>query len=286
MKVPSSKHASLLTIGQGCVYGCSFLRNIILARTLTKADFGLAAVFAMTITLLELGNKMSFGVQIIQTQNTSKSHLQANLHSAMVLSGLLSGLLILGLSKPFSILFNAQHASSGFALLALVPLLRSFEHLDHFRFRRNYNYKPGILVELLPQLLVTIIAWPLARHLNDYRAVVYLVLARSATSLVMTHLVAKTPYDLKFKGRHFRSIFRFSWPLLLNGFVLFGAQQADQLLIGSFLTLEDLALYYSAFTLAIVPYYIIGPVQNSSPIAARGTRTKIDMNTVEPRNLQ
>jgi O-antigen/teichoic acid export membrane protein len=58
---------AILTLGQLISYGLSFVRNVILARALTKADFGLAAVFAMTVSLLEVAGRMSFGQQIVQS---------------------------------------------------------------------------------------------------------------------------------------------------------------------------------------------------------------------------
>jgi hypothetical protein len=39
----------MLSLGEGVVYGASFIRNMILARLLTKANFGIAATFAMVI---------------------------------------------------------------------------------------------------------------------------------------------------------------------------------------------------------------------------------------------
>ena len=46
--------------GQFFVYFFSFIRNVILARMLTQTEFGLAAVFALTINLIDLNNRMNF----------------------------------------------------------------------------------------------------------------------------------------------------------------------------------------------------------------------------------
>ena len=50
----------VLTVGRVTGYGLSFLRNVILARVLAKADYGLAAVFGMAMILLEVGGRMAF----------------------------------------------------------------------------------------------------------------------------------------------------------------------------------------------------------------------------------
>jgi O-antigen/teichoic acid export membrane protein len=67
----------VLTLGQVASYGLRFARNIIRARMLTKADFGLGAVCGMTVSLLEVAGRMSFGQRIIQSKDGDSGPFQA-----------------------------------------------------------------------------------------------------------------------------------------------------------------------------------------------------------------
>ena len=53
LKRKAIRGSVLLTAGEAIVYGASFARNMLLARLLTKADFGIAATFSMVVMLLE-----------------------------------------------------------------------------------------------------------------------------------------------------------------------------------------------------------------------------------------
>jgi O-antigen/teichoic acid export membrane protein len=55
----------------------------------------------------------------------------------------------------------------------------------------------------------------------------------------------------------------FGWPLLLNSFVMFVSQQADQLLIARFFSLEVLAPYALALSIVAIPWFIFGQVASA-----------------------
>lgn len=124
------KGAALLSIGQVSGYGLSFARNLILARMLTKADFGLVAALSMTMSLLELVSRMAFGNQIVQARQGDDPLFQAVAHSAQMAVGVISGLLVIGASYPMARAFNVPDLTWVFMLLAVVPLARASMHLD------------------------------------------------------------------------------------------------------------------------------------------------------------
>jgi O-antigen/teichoic acid export membrane protein len=68
--------------------------------------------------------------------------------------------------------------------------------------------------------------------------------------------------------------FRFGWPLLASGFLLFGVFQGDRMLIAGAYSMSDLGVYAVASTLAMAPmftlYKVFGPV--SLPVLARAQR--------------
>lgn len=261
--MPSFKNALILTLGQVGVYGCSFLRNMILARTLSKADYGLASIFAITITMLELASRMSLGTQIIQSPHGTRHDFQNTSHTILAGVGLISGLTIFALAAPLAHLFGVPEATWAFMLLGVVPLFKGIEHLDNYRKRKKFNFTPSILSELIPQILVTVAAGPLAVWLQDYRAILWIIIGKAITTMVLTHAFASRTYRWAFKREYLRSMFSFGWPLILNGLLLFLSQQADQLIVGSFLTLEDVALYSASFSIAIIPFYFFGPILGS-----------------------
>jgi len=261
----------VLTMGQVVAYGLSFLRNLILARVLAKADYGLASVFGMALTLLEVGGRMAFGIQVIQSKEGDTASFQASAHALQFIGGMCSAVLIAGLSAPMARLFGVPRTWWAFALLAVVPLCQGLGHLDVSRRQRELDYLPLVLTDIVPQFLITMAAWPLALWLHDFRVIVWLMIAKAVVSTAMTFVFARRPYRWAWERAPLRCMLLFGWPLLLNGLVMFGCQQADQILVGAAFSLNVLASYALAFSLVSIPWFIFGQVGSALmlPILSR-----------------
>jgi len=258
----------MLSVGQVGCYGLSFIRNLILARLLTKADFGLAAALSMAVSLLELVTRMGFRNLIVQSRSGDDPSFQAVTHSIQAAIGVLSCVLVAVGAYPMALAFSVPELTWAFALLAIVPLIRGLMHLDVSRVQRHFAYGPGVLTELLPQVLATATAWPLAWWLRDFRAVLWIMLGKEVLTFVMSHLLAERPYRWAWDPDFARQALAFGWPLLLNGVVMFAAQQGDQMIIGASFSLEDLGTYSIAFTLTAMTWYIFGNVGTSLMLPA------------------
>ena len=69
--------SAVLATSEGVSYGMSFIRNMILARMLTRADFGIAATFAMMITLLEFSSKLGVARFVVRDKEGGQADFLA-----------------------------------------------------------------------------------------------------------------------------------------------------------------------------------------------------------------
>ena len=253
----------VLTIGRVAGYALSFLRNLILARVLAKTDYGLASVFGIAMTVLEVSGNMAFGMQVIQSKDGDRPAFQSSAHTLMFLGGACSAILLAGLSVPMARLFGLPQIWWAFALLGMVPLCQGVSHLDVSRRQRELDYLPLVLVDVLPQFLITAAVWPLAVWLKDYRVIVFLMIFKAVAGVAISFVCARRPYRWAWEREYIRSMLSFGWPLLLNGLVMFGCQQADQMLVGVVFSLGVLASYALASSLVNIPWMIFGQVISS-----------------------
>lgn len=230
---------------------------------LTKADFGLAAVFTMTISFLEIIGRLSLGAQIIQSREGDSEVFQGTSHVFQFFGGLASGILLILLAIPFSHAFKLPSVAWAFACLSIVPISKGLQHLDVDRLQRNLNFLPGILYELIPQIIITIAVWPLARWLGDFRVIIWIMAIKALSNVLFSHFFSERRYSWSWHPQYAKQILSFGWPLLLNGLLLFFAQQADQFLIGSAFDLATLASYAVATMLVSVPREIFTQVMRS-----------------------
>jgi len=259
----SARGTLVLTMGEAVIYGCSFVRNMILARVLTKEDFGISAAFSLIITLLEFSSKLGISRFVIRDEEGDEPEFLAAAHLVQGAVAVLSSLLMVAAAWPLARLFGIPTAVDAMFVLAAIPLLNGITHLDVKRFERGLRFGPSTLVEMLPQIVVTAAAWPVTVWLPDYRAVVVLLVGKAAFSCICSHVLAVQPYRWQLHREYVARMLRFGWPLLVTGFLMFGVLQGDQFLVATSYSMADLGPYAGAAALTMAPTFFFGRVFNS-----------------------
>lgn len=260
LRLKSTRGSLVLTIGEAAVAVSSFVRNMILARLLTKADFGIAATFALIIALLEFSSKMGIGRFLVREPEGEKPDFMASAHAVQFGMGLFSAVVMALAAWPLARLFEIPDQAWAVQVLAMLPLVNGLQHLDIRRFERSLRYGPSAFVEAVPQVLITLAAWPVARWLGDFRAVLALLLAKALFSCVASQLVAERRYRWGMQRDYVVRMLRFGWPLVLNSFLMFGVLYGEQFLVAAFYVMSELAPYAAAVTLTVTPSYFFGRV--------------------------
>jgi O-antigen/teichoic acid export membrane protein len=267
----SVRGSLVLTLGEGVVYGASFVRNMILARMLTKADFGIAAAFSMIITLLEFSAKLGIARFVVRDKEGDEPEFLAAAHLVQGIAAAGSSLIMAAAAWPMARLFGIPDHVGALLLLSTIPLLHGIGHLDVRRFERGMRFGPATLVEMIPQVVITLAAWPAAKWLGDYRAVVLLLLVKAVFSCAGSHWLAEQPYRWRLHREYVGRMLRFGWPLLVTGFLMFGVMHGDQFLVATFYAMSELGPYAAAAALTMAPSFFFGRVFNSValPVMAR-----------------
>lgn len=265
------KGGSQLALGQFASQASSFVRNLIIARVISPADFGIAATFSMTLSLMEMISYVAAEAFIVQSPNGDDPRLQATSQGLKVVRGITNATILLLLAVPMSRLFGVPQATWAFASLAIYPLLLGFSHLDTFRVQREMRFMPSVLMTAGSNLLATIVAIPLVFWLRNYAVMLWVLLLQAFFNMLISQLVAERRYSWAWDKKHAQGIFRFGWPLLINGLLMYGIFEGDRLIIGSanrifprsHFTLADLGVYSVAFALTMAPTMLASNIGNS-----------------------
>lgn len=263
LRLKTVRASMVLTLGEVVVYASSFIRNMILARMLTKADFGIAATFTLIVVLLEFSAKMGVGRFLVRDRRGNDPDFVATAHLVQFSVALISAVIMAVAAWPLAHLFDIPGDVLGVMSLALIPLFRGCQHMDVARYERELRYGPSVIVEVIPQVFITLAAWPVAEWLGDYRAVLVLLLTKTLLSCVASHWLAERPYVWLVQREQMVSMVRFGWPLVVNGFIMFGVFHGEQFLVAAFYTMADLATYAAASTLCLATAQLLGRIFNA-----------------------
>jgi O-antigen/teichoic acid export membrane protein len=257
------KGVVLLAGGQVATQSLALLRNIIIARILSPENVGIAATFVMTITFLEMISYMAVDMFLVQAKEGDAPEVQAVAQLFKLLRGFLIGI-VLYISAPIiAQLFKTPDAEWAYRLIAVIPMIQGFMHLDWKRQQRHLKYNSTLLVEVVPQLLITLAAYPMVIWLNNYAAVAWLVLSQAISGVIISRIVAVRAYKILVDKKLIRRILIFSWPLLINGLLSFVSMQGDRLIIGTTYSMADLGIYSVATSLVIAIILVIAKFNTS-----------------------
>jgi O-antigen/teichoic acid export membrane protein len=268
-----------LGANQALTQACSFARNVIIARILSPSDYGIAALFAMTFSLLEMLSNLAQERLLIQADEGNEPAFQDTVHLLQAFRGCTNGLAIILLAGPVANLFGVPQAAWAFRYVALLPFIRGFIHTDASRVQRDLKFEPSIAIDAGSTIVVTILAVPLALWFKNYVAMLCVLIAQAALMTVISHFVAERPYRWAYDRTYAKRVFHFGWPLLINGLLMYLIFEGDRFTIGAAnrlfhvnaYSLADLGVYSVAFAITMGPAMLVSNISSSLflPILSR-----------------
>ena len=273
MRAPSEAKGGLATrvLGQtGLLFGgfalaqgLSFARNAALGHWLSKGDFGIAAAITLMLQTIETLSDLGADRLIVQAADGTDRRLIGNLHTTLLVRGIVTALLLMLAAGPVAGFFHVPDAAPAFAAIALVPLAKGLLNLDYKRRQRELDNRAYIAMEVMPQLAAAIALVP-ALHLEpSYRAAVWLGLAQALAMVAASHALAERRYEIAFDRARIGRILAFGWPIWLSAFPLVAVYHGDRALVGRMLGMDVLASYSAAFMLTMVPGLVAAKVGNA-----------------------
>lgn len=260
-----------MSLGQAATQASSFVRNIVLARLISPADFGIAAILGITLQIVEMFSNVAGDMLLIQAKDGDREQLQGTAQMLRAGRAVVNALLIFAFAGPAARLFGVPQAAWAFRCLGLLPLLRGLFHLDMSRLQRHFRFGPAVIADAGANWCATLVAIPIAFWLRSYAAMLCALIIQAAVATALSHILAERRYRWAWDRECWRRIVSFGWPLMINGILMFGIFEGDRLIIGSAgrlfpansYTLADLGAYSVAFSLTMAPTMFVANIGSS-----------------------
>lgn len=229
-----------------------FLITVILARLLTPADFGLAAMGIIYVGLLLVVNEMGIAAPIIQKKDIREQHLSSSFWASIVMGSIICGISIL-ISPLLAYFFDNEQIEMVVSILSLGFIFGSVGIVQKAQLHRELNFKKIAVIEIGAIVCSGMVSIIMA--INGF-GVWSIVWGGIIHNIMLSVLVWKaSPWRPKwmFHLKSFKELFSFGLNVMGANFVNYARANIDNLIVGKCLGSSALGIYSMAFNLATTP---------------------------------
>lgn len=230
-----------------------FVTQIVLARLLAPADFGLLAVGLLAINSMGLLRDLGFGAALIYKKDDS-DHTAAN--TAFILLPIVASVLfvLVYLSAPYvAIFFDNAAVEPIVRVLALTFIISSFGTVPSMLLEKELEFKKKVLPETVPVAGYACVTIWLALHGYGVWSLVYGQIVSAILTAGLIWLVSDWRPTFKFDRMIAKELFGYGKHIMGASIVLFLITNIDNAIVGRVLGIEALGFYALAFTISNLP---------------------------------
>ncbi|GGG60083.1 lipopolysaccharide biosynthesis protein [Bizionia arctica] len=224
--------------------------TIILARLLTRGDFGLVAMALIVNRFVKALTSIGFGQAIIQSQEISKGQISALFYMQFVLNLVLTLTVYFGAGLAASF-FEEPGIRPIIEAIAVVLFLQTFQ-FPNILMRKRMEFKNFSIAEISSMVISNVVAVIMALYGFGVWSLVWRLIIQGVIYGILSFYFGQwLPGKPEFKG--IKPLLKFGVNMLGAQMVYFFAENMIGLLTGRYLGKEIMGMFNIAFNLAIVP---------------------------------
>lgn len=249
-------------VGQIGSTGLSTVFVLIFARFMPPSDFGAFALGAMVTGLASHLAGLGLGTALVQRHTLDERTLSTAFWMVLAASTVLAVGLV-GLSRPFALLFKDPRVAEIIAPLAFAMVISSMTTILTSTLRRDLDMKSLAIRTLVPNLLAGSLALPLALAGFGTVALVTQAVLGAVFSLIAAVLLTGCPIRMQFDRVAAKDMLTFSIPVMKSDFLLILNMESPKLFIGLLLGTYSLGIYSMAARLLNMLLMVLGTTMSS-----------------------
>jgi len=234
-------------------------RLIIIARILSPHDFGLMGIALLTMATLETFSQTGFQAALIQKKEDIKSYLD-NVWTVSILRAFVIFAILYLIAPYAAIFFNAPEAKLIIQVTGLAMLLGAFTNIGVLYFQKELEFNKEFIYQFTGTLADFIVAVSAALILGNVWALVFGLLAGSATRCFVSYLVHPYRPRLNFHLGKTKELFGFGKWIFGTSIITFLFNQGDDAFLGKILGVTALGFYQMAYRIGQLPATELGKV--------------------------
>jgi PST family polysaccharide transporter len=251
-----------IATGVGWLYGyrwvervIDFVSVVVLARILAPDDFGLVAIAASVVTIIEGLSALDVNKALIRHRDDDRA-LYDTAWTLSALRGLLAALIMVVISR----FVDDPRIAAILVALALSPILNGLANPRFVMFERDLVYSRLAILTLGARVIAFAVTVTIAVLTRSYWALVVGMLAGGIASFALGYLLR--PYLPRPTLARFTDIFSFSGWLTLTSVVTTLAMETDKIIVGRLLGITEAGYYFMTQRIGVLPTReLVSPLQ-------------------------
>lgn len=249
-----------------------FATVIILARILSPGDFGLTALAASLMAIVDTALEIPLSQALTRLKIVDKRHLDTAFTLGLC-RGLALSLILCAAAWPFALVFHDPRLAPLICAFAIGPAARSLYSPAMVHYVRDISFRQAFAAEITGRAAAAAAAMSLACFGAGYWAIVANNAIASLVTSGLSYLIA--PYRPALSFARFRDFRGFLGWFSSAQLVAAASWQVDRGVLGYFVSKPALGRYTMASDLAVLPTQsLIGPAM--APVMAAFSRIQDD----------
>jgi O-antigen/teichoic acid export membrane protein len=259
LKTITTKGLVWSAIERFSVQGITFIIQLVLARLLAPAEYGIIAMLAIFIQISQILIDGGFANALIQKKNCTEEDFSTVFFFNILIAVLAYGLLFL-LAPLIANFYKIAQLDLVLKVLAIVLIINSLSIVQRTQLVKNVDFRSQAFVSFTSSLLSGVLGIILAYQGFGVWALVWQQLSNSFFILVFYSLIVRWRPVFTFSKRSFNELFSFGSKLLVSSLINTAYRNLYSIVIGKKYSSEELGLYSRAEQFALFPSYNIGNI--------------------------
>ena len=269
-------------LSRGFVRVVGFLKIAIIAKSgiLSPEEFGLFAIAALAVAMLEILTETGINVVLIQERGPIEKYLNTAWIVSIIRGAAISAFIFA--SSPFiADFFRAEAAGDIIILISVVPLLRGFINPSIVKFRKDLEFNKEFFMRSSVFLLDAVVAVVVSFATGSAVGLVWGMIAGVILEVIISFALVRPIPRLEFDRKKFGFIVKRGKWVTVAGLFNYAFHQGDDIVLGRLLGTGTLGIYQVIYKISILPIIEAGEVfgKVSFPLYSRLMGKKRELRT-------
>ena len=226
--------------------------NVILARLLSPAEFGLIGMVAVFVNFATLFSELGFAEALVQRKEIEERHLSSVFWLNLSLGALLL-LLFIVLAPVIASFYGEAALIPITSIIGLNFLIGAFNDVQMALLQRSLAFRRLVLINLISVIVAGVVAVVLAASGFGVWSLVAQMLTLTTVEVIIMWWTSGWKPRLLVERQAIRELMGFSLNLVGAKMFNFWVRNLDNLLIGRFVSAGALGLYRQSYALLLLP---------------------------------